>query len=433
MSTLLPIWRSLLALAWPIMLSRIGILVLMLVDIRMIGTLGATPLAAFALANSVFLPVMVTGIGCMTGVIAVTAQRSGTNDAPGMAAAFRAGLIWASIVGLVAVALTWNTHHILRLVGQEEDLIAQARPILHMLVPGALFQVLFVTCAFWLEGTRRSAPALIAMIAANLVNIAGNSLLIPTMGAEGGALATTIARGVALAIMLGTVLTRPEMRARRDGPPAPLPLRPVIAIGAAGGVAYLFETGAFAALNQMAGLIGERALAAYSIAHSLEALIFMTALGLSVAAAVRTGEAFGRGDLKATRTEIVAATSLTCLTIGLASLTLVLLSGPVSAFFAPDTSLAARLVPLFVVLGISLIFDAAQAVLGQCSRAMGESWQTTLRYFLGFWCVMIPMGYILGMRTDLDEMGLFVATALGCITTAGLLALRLRHLTRGAA
>ena len=64
-------------------------------------------------------------------------------------------------------------------------------------------------------------------------------------------------------------------------------------IGLAGGAAYFFETFAFAALAQAAGLLGATALAAYTMLHNIEATVFMIALGLSVATAVRVGQAVG--------------------------------------------------------------------------------------------------------------------------------------------
>ena len=67
-------------------------------------------------------------------------------------------------------------------------------------------------------------------------------------------------------------------------------------IGIAGGAAYFFETVAFATMAQAAGLLGAEALAAYTILHNVETTVFMIALGLSVASAVRIGQAAGAGD-----------------------------------------------------------------------------------------------------------------------------------------
>ena len=61
-----------------------------------------------------------------------------------------------------------------------------------------------------------------------------------------------------------------------------------------------------------------------------------------------------------------------------------------------------------------MVFDAGQVVLGQSTRALGDSWGTTLRFFVAFWCVMIPVSLVLAFRTPLAEAGLFIGTAVGC-------------------
>ena len=49
-------------------------------------------------------------------------------------------------------------------------------------------------------------------------------------------------------------------------------------------------------LAQAAGLLGAEALAAYTILHNVETTVFMVGLGISVATAVRVGQAAGAGD-----------------------------------------------------------------------------------------------------------------------------------------
>jgi MATE family multidrug resistance protein len=51
-------------------------------------------------------------------------------------------------------------------------------------------------------------------------------------------------------------------------------------LGFAAGLSVFFETSAFGAMTMIAGLIGPVAVAAYSIAHNVEATVFMAALGL---------------------------------------------------------------------------------------------------------------------------------------------------------
>ncbi len=176
-----------------------------------------------------------------------------------------------------------------------------------MFAPGTLFQIVFVAAGFYLEGTGRTRPGLVAMAGGNVLNVILNWLMIggnlglPALGAEGAALATTLARAAMVAGLLVWMLRLPEFAPWRGvwrlwGPGGWAAGAEMRRIGFAGGAAYFFETVAFAALAQAAGLLGATALAAYTILHNIEAMVFMVALGVSVATAVRIGQAAGAGD-----------------------------------------------------------------------------------------------------------------------------------------
>ena len=193
-------------------------------------------------------------------------------------------------------------------------------------------------------------------------------------------------------------------------------------IGFAGGAAYFFETVAFAALAQAAGLLGATALAAYTILHNIEPLVFMVALGLSVAhrGADRPGRRRRRPRRGALRRFRRARrrhgprrrwSGWRCSP-----------SAPtVVGFYSADPALIARAAPIIAILAISMVFDAGQVVLGQATRALGDSWGTTACFFVAFWCVMMPLGLVLAFRTPLAEAGLFIGTAAGCATAVVLL------------
>ena len=196
----------------------------------------------------------------------------------------------------------------LEVIGQAPELVAGGAGVAHMLAAGALLQIAFTAASFYLEGTGRPKPGLYAMIGANGLNVALNWLLIggrigaPELGAPGAALATTISRLVMVAGLLIWMLRLPDFASWRGrpltlwGPGGWAPGAEMRRIGLAGGAAYFFETVAFAAMAQAAGLLGATPLAAYTILHNVETTVFMIALGLSVATAVHAGQAAGAGD-----------------------------------------------------------------------------------------------------------------------------------------
>ncbi|HEU0222933.1 MAG TPA: MATE family efflux transporter [Paracoccaceae bacterium] len=429
-------------LAWPVMLSRAGILTLSLADIIMVGQYDTASLAHIAMGYAVFVPIMVTGIGTLTGIVAVTARHVGAGDWTEAAATFRRGLAWTAGIALLSTGLIWFAETWLHLIGQGPDLAAGGGLIARWLAPGAALQVLFIGVCFYLEGTKRMLPGLVLMAIANLVNVVGNWLLIggelglPEMGAEGAALASVLARLVMAAGILWYALRLPEIRRLPTsgiwGPGGWRAAREIRVIGLASGVAYFFEVMSFAWLNQVAGLISPVALAAYSIAHQVEATIFMVALGLAVATAVRVGQARGARRMAEARFAGWFGLAATMGTVALLSGLVVSGASSLGTLFSSDPAMVARTAPLFVVLAISLVFDGGQVVVGQANRALGDSWPTTFCLFLAFWGVMLPLGTWLGLETPLAEAGLFIATACGCAVAVGLLALRFSQLVRRA-
>jgi MATE family multidrug resistance protein len=311
-----------------------------------------------------------------------------------------------------------------------------------MLAPGALFQIVFVAATFYLEGTGRPRPGLVAMAAANLLNLVlgwlliGGRLGLPALGADGAALGATLARAAMAAGLVVWMLRLPEFARLRAGAPSLwgpggwAAGREMRRIGLAGGAAYLFETVAFATLAQAAGLLGPTPLAAYTVLHNIEALVFMIALGVSVATAVRVGQAAGAGDPVEARFAGFAGLAMATGLVALVGLLLLAFAREVVGFYSADPALIARAAPIVAILAVSMVFDAGQVVLGQTNRALGDSWVTTGAFFVAFFCVMVPLGIVLAFRTPLAEAGLFIATAAGCATAVALLLARFLRLVR---
>jgi multidrug resistance protein, MATE family len=431
-------WRALARLAWPVALSRVGLVVMAMVNVVMVGRTGTDELAALSLGYAVVMPALIAGVGCMTGIVAISARHEGAGRrSPEV---LLLGLRWAVLVGLVVTALLFATGPLLALIGHTPALVDHGGSVARMLAPGAFGQIVFVAVTFYLEGTGRPGPGLVAMAGANLVNFAGGWLLIdgrlglPGLGADGAAIGATIARLAMAAGLLAWTLRLPEFAPLRRRPLTPWGPGGWAAgaqmrrIGMAGGTAYFFETVAFATLAQAAGLLGPTPLAAYTILHNIEALVFMIALGLSVATAVRVGQAAGAGDPDEARLAGFAGLAMAMGLVALVGLCLLAAAPTVVGFYSADPALVARAAPILAILAVSMLFDSGQVVLGQTNRALGDSWVTTGCFFLAFFGVMVPLGLALAFRTPLAEAGLFIATAAGCASAAALLLGRFLHL-----
>jgi MATE family multidrug resistance protein len=433
--------RRTLALAVPVMLGRIGILMMVAVDTAMTGHSGAVELAYYALAMAPQIPMLLVGIGLLLGTVVLTAQADGAGDSRSCGRIWRVALVHAAVLGLLFIILCQGGEAFLAWSGQSPDLARGGGQVLIMLGWGLPAMLLFSTSTFFLEGVNRPLPGMFVMLAANLLNAALNWVFInghlgaPALGAEGAALATTLVRWFMFAAIAGYVLTCLD-RERYGLIVQPSPARGLgkrlRRIGYPMGLAHGLEASAFSTMTLFAGLRGAVEVSGYLIAMNLVATVFMGAIGFATAASVRVGNAVGRRDAHGARTAGWVAVS--------ATITIMLFLGAVfftlpqwlSAIYASDARITAVAVPTLLVAAFVLLPDGTQAVLMGALRGTADVWPATGLYLLSFWGVMVPCGYYLGVVRDGGAPALMQAIFIGCLLASMLLAWRFHIVSRRA-
>jgi multidrug resistance protein, MATE family len=301
---------------------------------------------------------------------------------------------------------------------------------------GLPFVLMHTASALFMEAIGRPLPGMILMAAANALNAGLNALLLygwfglPEMGAEGAALATTLAR-IFLCVGLGLVVLRfadaERYGVHRRVGAAFAAWRRLLGIGLPFALAQAAETTSFQAVSIFAAWLGTAELAAYQALNNMLALIFMLSLGIATAVSVRVGNAVGRGDAAGRG---LAAWVGVILTLALTVLIAPLLIGGrelAAAVYLQEPevrALAAAALPFLVLV---LVFDGLQVVLLGALRGASDVWQPTLRLLAGCWLVLVPVAWLLGVRLGLALPGLLTAIAIGLLVVAILLWLRLRR------
>lgn len=435
---------DLLRLAWPVVLSRAGMLVIAFVDIVMLGRYSAEAIGAYNLGVSIFVPLMVFTIGLTSGAVPVISRAFGAGEWAECGRAWRRAVSWALMGAGVTALVCYQGETWLGLFGQSDEMAGRGGAVTRVLAPGLVAQVLYASCAFYLESTRRPLPALVAMVLANLGNIGLNWLLIwghaglPELGAAGAALATTTVRFGMAAGMVGYILAQPDPRGAGVigpwgsiwGPGGWRAGRMMRRLGLSAGLSTGFETIGFAAMTMFAGQLGTLPLAAYSLSHNLVAMVFMVGLGLAIATGVRVGIEIGRG-----RPDEAAFAGWTGLATAAAAMALlgVLVffnRGAIAGVYTDDPVVAARAMGLFALAALIFVPDGAQVVMGQAVRALGDAWVAVACYIGAFLVLMLPMGWALVNLFGYDERALILTIVTTCWLATVLLALRFHVVTR---
>jgi MATE family multidrug resistance protein len=385
-----------LRLAGPVMLARAGLLVMTTVDTVMCGRVAARELAYYGIAIAPHLAFFLVGIGLLMGTVVVTAQTDGAGRPAECGRIWRLGLInGAAIGGLFGLLMLPGTPILLAL-GQDPAIAAGGGAVLIMFALGMPAILMFSATTFFLEGIGRPTPGMVVMALANLVNFGLNYLLMFgtwQMGAAGAALGTSITRWLMLLALCGYVLTMGDRG--RYGVRAPMAghwrLEAKLArLGWPIAVSFGLEHGAFFAAATFAGWLGAVPLAAYQIVINTMGLIYMLAIGLATATAVRVGNAVGRRDRPG-----VAKAGWVGLGIGIAVMlalmpVLYASSGLIVAAYTDDRAVAAIAVLLAAWL---LVADASQGILTGALRGAADIWACIFAQFIAFWLISIPVCY----------------------------------------
>ena len=416
--------RELLKLATPVMISRAGVLTMILIDTIMVGQFSADELAYQAIGWAPVVVLTTTGIGLLMGTLVITANALGRDEHTGVGITWRRGMATALLVGLIAAVACQFGITFLTLTGQSEELAVEGGKVLQVLGLSLPATFIYVVTSFTLEGLKRPVPAMWIMLTANILNIALNWVLIygnlglPAMGATGAAWATVILRIVQALALIAVLLSMRDARhygfyGRGMGLGRWSEWAKQRSIGYASSISIMAESISFAVLAIMAGWLGNAALAAYNIAHSVLALMFMVALGLGSATAVRVGYAYGKADYHNLSLAGWTGFGLNTVLMFVFGIMLWLSTDLFVLAFTSDAGVLLLATAALAIVPWLLIVDGGQVMMANAARGRQDVWVPTIIQFVAYCLIMVPFGYWLGIKTDMGVDGLFYAILLG--------------------
>ncbi|MGZ5368445.1 MAG: MATE family efflux transporter [Aeromicrobium sp.] len=346
--------RHIFALAAPAFAALISEPLMLLADTAIIGHLGTVQLAGLAVAATVLGTIVGLCIFLAYGSTAAVARHHGAGDERGALALGLSGIWLAVGLGVVLAASTaLLAGPVTRGLASSPDVAEQAHTYLLISTLGlpAMLVVLAATGA--LRGVLDMRTPLIAMIAANSLNVVLNLGLVygADWGIGGAATGTVIAQWVAAVWLAGSVL-----RKARAAGSAVRPDAREILDSARNGVPLVIRTLTLRAslliATAVAATQGDASLAAHQIAVTLVTLLSFSLDAIAIAGQALTGRSLGAADPVRTR-------QLTRRMIGwgvvsgvVAGLLLLAVHGVIPSLFSPDAQVQSALLPVLVVVAV---------------------------------------------------------------------------------
>lgn len=420
--------RSMLALAVPVVLSELGWVAMSIVDTIMVGKLGPAAIGAVALGNAVYYAPSLFGIGLVLGLDTLVSQAYGKRNFDDCHRWLSQGIYLVTFITPLSMLLVaWAASHFT--LAQVNPVVAEpARQYLSILNWGTFPLLLYAASRRYLQGIGNARPIVFTFVSANLVNWAGNYVLIygklglPALGVRGSAISTVFAR-----VFMGSALLFFAWRnERRRGHPLfahwPGPdisrLRHLLHLGLPAGCQLILEVGAFGASTVLAGRLRPEALAAHQVALNCASLSFMVPLGISASTAVKVGHAIGSEEMRKARRAGWMGLGLATTFMLLAACTFLLIPEPILRVYSQDRDVLSIGVPLLALAATFQIFDGIQTVSTGALRGLGETRTPMLANFVGYWIIGLPLGYMLCFHTRLGVMGLWTGLTIALILIA---------------
>lgn len=431
--------RQVFQMAWPnigyaILDSGIG-----LVDLVLVGKLGAEAIGGVGLSRQLYIVVTVLAISISAGATPIVGQAFGAGDLERVRRTARAAINATVIAGLAVGALLFVIAPFgLRFLQAPPAVYPLGLRYVRALSPGVVFIFLNFAMVSLFRGIGQVRVPLYSAIAAHAVNIVVSYALIfgvhpwiSPIGIAGAAYGTVAGRGVGFAICLLVWRRRlPTDQAKaRPWWSAGL-LKQIMAIGLPLGGMHMLRMGAHFFFFQILATAGGLALAAGTVTLHLRMLLILPSLAFQMALVTLVSQSLGADDPAGARRFTMHTLGWGSLIVGLVTAVIIAFAGPIVGLVAGLThsQVNAQIValggPMVRISFVGQFFATGCIILGGAFFGGGDVKAPFVFTVVSEWLVLIPAAWFIRYHSGWPIAWIWVAFVLSPVVLLGLYAYR---------
>jgi MATE family multidrug resistance protein len=439
-------FRPMLTLALPLIAAELGWMSMGIVDTIMVGHMANAAInISSAALGQVFYNTLAFGIaGVLLSLDTFLSQSHGAGRYDDANRWLYHGLILAAALALLLMGIIIAAPLFMLHLPINRQVLTGSIAFLHALNWGTPTLFLYFTLRRYLQAFNHARPIAIALVTSNLVNLAGNWILIyghawgpihiPALGIYGAGLATSISRFY-LALFLVIAIWRVEHQ-HNYGLRSMLRhietsrLRRLAFLGAPAGGQIFVEISIFGMVTFLIGTMGPLPLAGHEIALNCASFTFMVPFAISAAAAVRVGQGIGRKAPEEAASAGWAAIFLGAACMATFSAILFAFPHAIAHTFTADRAVIAATIPLLFVAALFQFFDGLQITATGALRGAGNTHAGLIVQIIGYWIIGLPIGYLLAFRLHHGAVGLWLGLCAGLVVAGIALTSTWHHTTK---
>ena len=406
-------------LSIPSILAQLSATVMFFIDASMVGHLGAKASASIGIVESTGWLMGGLASAVNMGFSVQVAHFIGANDFEGARRVLRQSLIcslvWSILLSISCLAISPFLPYWL---GGSAEIASDASLYFAIIgLCGIFFQMEGLAGSMLKCSGNMKVPSMLN-IGMCVMDVVFNYLFIYILdlGVMGAAMGTGLAELVTAILMLYFLLVKSDMLHLKGRPGSFRPKSDTIGtafkIGAPMGLQHMLMGGAYVVSTYIVAPLGTVAIAAHSLAITVESLCYMPGYGIAEAATTLVGQGIGAGQRTLTR-------SFAHLSVGLGILVMTLM-GILMWIFAPQLMTLMSPVDEVIAVGTSILrieawaepLFAAAIVCNGVFVGAGDTLKPAIMNLLSMWGVRLTLAWYLAKDYGLKGVWMAMATEL---------------------
>lgn len=415
--TTLPIRKAVIMLSIPMVLEMLMESIFAIVDIYFANhKLGNDAVQIIGLSESLITVIYSVAMGLSMAGTATVARRIGEKDTAAArkvaAHCIMLAVVCAVILGAAAIAFAGPLLHLL---SASEQAIREGKIFTQILLGTNIVIFLLYVINGIFRGAGNAVMAMKSLMLANVVNIILCPLLISSLGIKGAALATVIGRSIGVSYQLyllrhkDSLIRLQRSDFRWDGAIA----ASLVRVGFPGAWQFIIGSGSWIFMASLVAHYGPAASAGYQTAIRLLIFFIMPAWGLSSSVATLVGQNLGAGKPERVNESVRVALRYNIIFMALVTLFFYTLGNHLASFFTDDPVTIYYAEQTLKVISAAYIFYGMGMVFINAFNGAGETKVPTYINIIGFWCIQIPIAYLLYYVWKVDYIWLIAAVPFG--------------------
>ena len=409
------------SLSIPSILAQISATVMFFIDASMVGHLGAKASAAIGLVETTGWLMGGLGSAANMGFSVQVAHFIGANDMEAARRVLRQSIvcciIWALVISITSLCISPYLPYWL---GGNEEIAHDASLYFAIFgLSGIFFQMEGLAGSMLKCSGNMKIPSVLN-IGMCVMDVVFNYIFIYIleMGVVGAAIGTGLAMLVTASAMMYFLIVKSKMLSLIGRPGSFKPredtIRTAVKIGAPMGLQHLLMGGAYIVSTVIVAPLGTIAIAAHSLAITVESLCYMPGYGIAEAATTLVGQGIGAGQRLLTRSFARMSVAL-----GIGVMTLM---GVLMWIFAPELMALMSPVEEVIALGTQVLrieawaepMFAAAIVCNGVFIGAGDTLVPAVMSLVSMWAVRLTLAATLAPKYGLKGVWTAMAIELAC-------------------